>query len=310
MDCSIMNVLYSSDDNYAQHMGASIRSLLEVNKDFDNIDIYIVDNQISMDNKSKLEQIAKEFEGTKIIWIPFTKYEEKLKLNMQWKISISAYGRLFIDEMLPKEVKRVLYLDCDTIVCDSLKELWQTNLKGNIVGGVQDTVGKRAKEKLGISDVDKYFNSGVLLVDLEAWRKKKIGEKCLGLIDKYEGAVYHHDQGVLNSVLKEEKYILPMRYNTITVHYFFNMNQIRKYYHENASFYSETEIAEAKEKPAILHFTPSFTSRPWIKGCKHPWREKYWNALRKTCWKNEKLQKNTTKWYIRLIEWRYRVLPY
>lgn len=310
MNDSEINVIYSSDNNYAQHMGVSIWSLVEQNQDFKIINIYIIDNHISMNNKAKIEQIVKAFSGVKIVWIPFKKYEEKLKLDMPWSISISAYARLFIEQMLPETMNRVIYLDCDTVICDSLHQLWQFNLNGKTVGVVQDTVGATAKEKLGISNEDKYFNSGMLLIDLDAWRAKQISKKCLELIENYNGNVCHHDQGVLNGVFKEDKCFLPMRYNTITVHYFFNLYQIRKYYEEYAPFYSEQEIEEAKRAPAILHFTPSFTSRPWIKGCQHPLRQKYWDVLKKTPWSEAKPQKNTAKWHVRLLEWRYRVLPF
>ena len=56
-----MNIVYSSDDNYAQHTGVSIISLLENNKHFNEINIYIVDNDIKNENKIKLNNIANRY---------------------------------------------------------------------------------------------------------------------------------------------------------------------------------------------------------------------------------------------------------
>lgn len=305
-----MNVFYSSDNNYAQHMGVSIWSLLENNRKFKAINIYIMENGISVQNKEKLSQIENQFVNAKIYFISFSKYSKMLNLNMPWHISISAYARLFAGVALPQGVHRVLYLDCDTVVCRSLYDLWNYDIHNNVAGVVQDTVGDNSKKQLGLSVIQKYFNSGMILLDLDMWRQLKIEQRCINFINQHQGNVHHHDQGVLNSLLYDKVEIVPMRFNVITIHYFFSIKKIRKYYKEHAEFYTDREINEAKEEPVILHFTPSLTCRPWVKGCKHPFKNRYWEILEKTPWKGAPLQKNTTKWYIRLIEWRYRNIPF
>ena len=205
MDKDCLNVVFSSDDNYAPHLGAAIYSLICCNSGFEHIMVYIIDNEIREENRKKLSAIVNIASNAEIIWIPFEKYREKLKLNLMWNISISSYARLFIAEMVPESVKRIIYLDCDMIVCQSLKELWDTDLNGKTIGVVQDTVGCRAKEQLSLSMNERYFNAGLLLIDLDAWRKHGIGAKCLHFLEAYNGQVYHHDQGVLNGVLCNEK---------------------------------------------------------------------------------------------------------
>ena len=310
MNKDYINVVFSSDDNYAPYLGAAIYSLLCYNSDFEHVAVFVIDNKIRKENKKKISAIVNNASNSEIIWIPFEKYREKLKLDLIWNISISSYARLFISEMVPKSVERIVYMDCDMIVCQSLRELWNTDLNGKIIGAVQDTVGTNAKEQVDLSASEKYFNAGMLLVDLDAWRERNIGAECLTFLERHNGQVYHHDQGVLNGVLCNEKYILPMRYNTITIHYFFNMRQIRKFYSETADFYSVEEIEKAKKNPVIIHFTPSFTSRPWVKGCRHPLKKRFWDAVDHTPWKGMVPLKNQEKWYVRLINWRYRVLPY
>ena len=303
---SQLNVLFSADNNYAQHLGAAMYSLLATNKDFEKINLFVVDNEISEENKEKLFEVVKLFCNANVTFLDFLSLKEKLSLNMPWQISISAYARLFVSELLPRKIKKILYLDCDMIVLDSLTRLWNTDFQGNVLAAVQDAVGDSIKTSVGLSPEQEYFNSGMLLIDIDEWNCQKIGAKCLEFIASQNGSVVHHDQGVLNGVLKNRWRKVDLQYDLMTIHYFFNLNQINKYFQNHSDFYSVKEIAQAKNKPTIIHYTPSFTTRPWVKNCKHPLKGKYREALANTPWKSEKLQTDCSKWYIKLINWRYR----
>lgn len=305
-----LNVLFSSDNHYAQHLGAAMQSLLENNQDFTVIRIYVIDNEISDLSKEKLCRIATKFSNVSLFWIPFEKWKSQLQLNMTWSISISAYARLFVAEMIPAEIDRILYLDCDMIVCDSLQNLWDTDLRGCVLGAVQDSISDSTKNAVGLLPEEPYCNSGMLLIDLAKWRELDIGTKCVHFIAEKNGSVVHHDQGVLNGVLKNQWFRLPLCNNLMTIHFIFNRRRIIDYFGEHADFYSENDIVNAKEHPLIMHYTPSFTSRPWCKDCKHPRKMLYWENLAKTPWKGAKPEKSKDKWYVKLINWRYRIIPF
>lgn len=310
MDNKELHVLFSSDDNYAQHLGAAIYSLLVHNSDFEVIQIYVIDNEISDANKERLKRISLMFPNSNIFWIPFNELRTKLKLNMAWDISISTYARLFLAELLPKNIERVLYMDCDMIACDTLMDLWNTDLQDKVLGAVQDNICDNTKAAVGLLPQDPYFNAGLLLVNVDAWRKQNIGEACLRFIDRHEGKVIHHDQGALNGVLKDKWLKLSVGYNLMTIHYVFNLKQVYKYFGDKSAFYTKTEIERAKRNPTILHYTPSFTSRPWVRGCAHPKMQGYWSAVNNTPWKGAKPEPDLAKWYVKLINWRYRKLPF
>lgn len=305
---NVLSVLFSSDNNYVQHMGVAIFSLLKNCDDFERIDIYVIEDEITESNKTKLEQMVLQFNKAKIIWIPFKKWKKQFQLDMQWPISISSYARLLVAEMLPTDVSRVLYMDCDMIVVDSIKKLWNTDLQGKVLGAVQDTVGDSVKSAVGLFSNDLYFNAGLLLIDLQAWRQQNVGGKCMMFINEHQGKVTHHDQGTLNGVLRNNWTKIGLQNNLMTIHYLFSMQDIKKYYGDHAEFYSDSEISFAKENPVILHYTPSFTTRPWVKNCKHPLKEIYWDVIAQTPWNGAKPQKDTSKWYVKLINWRYRKL--
>ena len=304
-----MHIVYSSDDKYAQHMGASIYLLLSHNAESEIV-IYVIDNGISSDSKERLQQIINQFPLSQLQWIDFSKWSEKLTLDMQWPISQSAYGRLFVGSMLPDSVQKCIYLDCDMIVCDKIDELWGFDLEGHTLAAVQDTVNAATKNSVGLYSAEQYFNSGFLLIDLQQWRRIGAEKKCIQFIDEHSGSVTHHDQGVLNGVFHKDVSILPLKYNVMTIHYIMNRRKIMKYFHEESRFYTEEEIERAKAHPTVLHYTPSFTSRPWVRTCRHPLKKLYWAAVEKTPWAGARPEPDRRKWYVRLLEWRYRNLPF
>ncbi|MCQ2173669.1 MAG: glycosyltransferase family 8 protein [Bacteroidales bacterium] len=305
-----MNVVFSSDNNYIRHLGVAVYSLLSKNDKCPKIRIFVIDNEISRGNKDKLTSVVEVFPNSSIEYIPFKQWRDSLKLDMPWNISLSSYGRLFVASMLPKDVDRVLYLDCDMIVTQPLNDLWNYDLKGNVIAAVQDAVPDRFKYAVGLRSEDRYFNAGLLLIDLKKWRETDCERKCLDFIRERQGRVFHHDQGVLNGVFRNSLACLPLKFNVMTVQYIFNRRKIMKYFCEHTDYYAAEEIDEAKQNPAILHFTPSFTVRPWVRGCKHPLKNLYWNCLAQTPWKGAAAENDKSKWYIRLIDWRYRSLPF
>lgn len=305
-----MNILFSSDDNYAQHLGVAIYSLLDKNRKIDIIRIFVVNNRISEDNICRLNNTVTRFKNAELLFLSFGDWEPLLSLRMEWPISVSAYARLFAADMLPQSIDRVLYFDCDMVINDDLTDLWHFDLSDCCIGAVQDQVPSHVKTAVGVDANAPYFNSGLLLIDLKKWRQEHYGEKCLHLIEQFNGNVIHHDQGVLNGVFFHHWKRLPLKYNVMTIHYFFSQRKIRKYYCDCSPFYSETEINLSVSSPVVLHYTPSFTSHPWECGCNHPLKDLYSNILKETPWAGFLSQKSKYRWYQKLINWRFRTLPF
>lgn len=305
---SNLNIIYSSDDNYCIYMGVSILSVLENNKNFNSINVYIIDNNINDVNKSKLKELVELYQRN-ILFIDFEKYKKYLNLNMQWQISISSYARLFVASMLPENVDKVLYFDCDTLIDDSLNELWNQDINDFYVAGVCDTVPSNTKQAIGLNNTDFYINAGMLLINLKKWRKDNLEKELLNFIDKHNGNVIHHDQGVINGVIKNKK-ILPLKYNLMTSYLMMSRDDIINFYKVEDSFYSQEQIDEAIKNPVYIHYTPGFTTRPWVKGCKHPYVDLYWKYLKLTPWKDFKPIKNNEKFHVKMVNWIYLNLPF
>ena len=93
-DC--LEVIFSSDDNYARHLGAALYSLLAHNREFGHINVYVIDNEIRPENRAKLEETAAAFPNASLIFIDFAPWRDNLRLNLAWPISLSSYARLFV----------------------------------------------------------------------------------------------------------------------------------------------------------------------------------------------------------------------
>ena len=176
----------------------------------------------------------------------------------------------------------MLYLDCDTVVAQSLKHLWNVRLGDRIAGAVMEpTIYKEVKESIGLGPEDGYFNSGVLLVNLKKWREENIQEKLLEFWKEKGGKLFASDQDVINGTLKRRILPLPPRYNFFTNYrYFFYRSLLRV----SPSYRAVTgaEFREAKHHPFIIHYMGD--ERPWIAGNLNHYRKAYEKYLAQTEW--------------------------
>ncbi len=302
-------VAYSADDNYAKYLGISMLSLFLSNKDFAAIQVFVLDCGIGDGNKEKLRSLAKEYKRN----IEFRSMERAvsgLELTMgARKISIASYARLFLSSIIPKEYDRVLYLDCDTIVLDSLLMLWNFELQDYLVAGVRDTVDSFFLKKIGLKGEDYYINAGILLINLAEWREKHMEQRFMEVIKSFGGKVPHHDQGTINAACSNMKLIVSPRYNVTSNIYSFSAKTIKNIYFME-SFYSQQELDEAKSNPAILHFTTGLVGRPWEEKCSHPRKDAYYRVAQLSPWKNDPLLPDSRKFSVKAFAAFYKYTPH
>ena len=297
-----LHIAFSSDNNYVAHLGVAIISLLENNRKLNIINIHVLDNNISFENKERLKEIVSNKAS-----IYFYELSELLgKLDKQYNIpktiSISAYARLFLSDILDENISKILYVDCDALFMDSLEKLWSIDISQNSVAGVLDHVGIQNKLKIGLKKDDYYINSGFLLINLEKWRKTNALKQMLYFIESKNGNVTHHDQGVINACFEDDILILPPHYNVMTSFFDFRDVESIKHYYGITNYYSQNDINEAKRNPVFVHFTPSFSKRPWIEGSKHPLKGIYKEYLLKTPFKNNEQQKDKRPFKMLFLE--------
>lgn len=286
-----MDVLYSSSDSYAFLTGISLISLFENNKHISEINIYIMDNHISELNRDKLIKTVTKY-GHKISFVPMPDLEKMTGHNIETgRWNISTFGRLFMASALPDTVHTVLNIDCDTIIEGPLDEIVQVDMRGKVFAGVAECINFRYRRNVELKNDDYYFNAGVAYLNLDEVRKGNYEQKFTENIIRYGNSLAYLDQDVLNGVVEQnKKQMLPLKYNVLSIYYYASYKQLKKIRRSN-SFYDETEYLDAIESPCIVHFTTCFLDglRPWIKGNRHPFRQRFLEYKKQSLWAHEPL---------------------
>ncbi len=301
-----MNIVYASDNGFAEYLGISMLSLFESNTESADIDIYILDGGISQTNKDHLQQIAGSFDRN----IYFLNVESLLKSDMkQQRGSLSTFSRLYLTRLMPENIDKVLYLDCDILVVNSLEGMYNTELGDNYIAGVNDCVSDGHLANIGLKSGDNYFNAGVLLINLDAWRKDNVIEKFDSFLKDYDNDVPYADQGIVNGVMSHKSMKLSLENNCYTALYDFEYNDLL-IFRKPTCYYSEDEVNKAKNNPTIVHFTTSFLSlRPWIEGCEHEYSEKWLEYKLKTPWADDVLKADNRSVKKKLATKIYKAMP-
>lgn len=273
-----MNIVLTLDNHYCQHAATVIASICINNPDSHNF--YLISDFISEDNKKKFEKQLHTTES-KIYFIPIDKNLYNFfpvgKGTANNYISLAAYFRLFICDLLPIELEKVLYLDCDLVVNGSIKDLWNWKFSPNACMAAleeQEQIKNDRIKDLHYPKEYSYFNSGVILIDLQKMRKNYSSSQAIDFIKKHFNIIKFHDQDVLNYFFYNKKDFFPLKFNVMDIFLYESTKLPRRYISE----------AGALLTPTIIHFSGPI--KPWFKECKHPYKELYYFYLSYTEWKN------------------------
>ena len=290
----VMNILYCSDNNYAPYLGVSMVSVLENNKNAEKITFYIVSDNISDDNIYRLEKQVKIYGDTRnIVLVDGKEWVDRLEAMkmITYRGGHAANLRLFFTDYVEDDVERLLYLDCDTIICADLSELFETPMQSSPAAVVLDSLSAYYKKELELGANDGYFNSGVVLFDVKNWKEQNCRERIIDTICNTELPIVNPDQDVLNLVLREQKTILPPKYNFQTTHQVYSDKSYFKVYMKEG-YYSASEIEKDREAPVILHAYRFLGQFPWHKNAIHPWRDLFWDYVKISEWNDLEPREN------------------
>jgi lipopolysaccharide biosynthesis glycosyltransferase len=137
---------------------------------------------------------------------------------------------------------------------------------------------------LGIDDAARYFNAGVLVVNLDQWRRERATDNLVRFVTSRE-ALSWFDQDALNSVFAGRWKPLHPRWNA--------MNSLWTWPDLAADIFGTAAVREATSNPGILHFEGPSLSKPWHYLCPHPWRSEYRSTLVRTPWGGTALEDRT-----------------
>ncbi len=265
-----ISIVSSSNEAFVPHLATLFLSLLTTKQTNTTFHFYVIDDDISLRSKFLLNRTVGEFNARiSYVTIDPTDFSGAVESD---RIPQTAYYRISIPNLL-KENKRAIYMDCDMITLEDIEALWEADLGEQLLGAVEDAGFHDWLEKMGIeSETDLYFNSGLMVMDLEKWRKEKITEKVLGFIENNPGKLTFHDQDALNAILHDRWLELDPRWNAQT----YMMLQEK----EHPTIQGQARWDEATKKPAVIHFCGH--AKPWNADSNHPFKENYFDIRGKT----------------------------
>lgn len=210
--CShICHICYNVNDNFISIMGASMISVLENNKDM-MFAFHIFTDGISEDNKNKLKDVAQRWQCRCIIYClnmsPFQDFHIKVK-----RFSRITYARLYMPKIIKQYSDKFIYLDADTMCVSSLAELWNFNLEKPMAAvSERESAIKYRADYLKLKS-GKYFNDGVMLINVSKWENAQITERCFSYQCEPPKRFLGQSQDILNLVFDGNNYFLPNKYN-------------------------------------------------------------------------------------------------
>ena len=252
-----INIVFASDDNYAQHTAVAMTSVLLNAESPERVFFFLIDDEIKEDNRLKILKTVQKLQGN----IEFVKIKNNDLANcyVSGELSRASYFRLDIANILSESVERIIYLDCDLLVYADIAEMWNIDMQGKPVAATCDLgimasgrIRKQKHNQIGLPFDAPYFNAGVLMMDLKKWREGNYAADIIKLAS--ENQFSNHDQDALNKFFMYNWQEIPLKWDVIPP--VFNLftkiltkPDLRK------------KAIEAKLKPAIFHYAGGY--KPW-----------------------------------------------
>lgn len=278
----MLQIACAADEKYLPHCAAMLVSLLKRNP---GADVWFMHSP-AMDRKSlqQLGEMVSCFGGQfHPVEIPDAWIEGLPGIR---GIPPIMWYRVFLPYILPS-VDKVLYLDADTLILDTVDELWETDICHCYVAAVRNVFEKTVKDwprKMGLDNPEGYFNSGVMLMNLKKMRQDRVPDKLVSLGRAPEQRLNWPDQDALNVVLGKKSRLLEPKWNCQNSFF---------YLPEATAAFGKEVLSETLHKPRIIHFEGAGIVKPWHYLSKHPYRKMYLQMRGLTPWPDVEFEGRT-----------------
>lgn len=269
MEESNTHLVINMDDGYFMPTVVMLTSVF-ANNPRRHFTVHVLSAGLTMGVRKRLEYFAGERYGQTVVFHDIgADATNKFPEYVNSHISMAANYRLFVADILPADVHRALYLDCDLIVDSPLDDLLDTDISHYAVAAVEDMWSGKADnyERLGYDRADGYFNSGVLLINLDMWRTLALSKDFVAFLETHDNLKFV-DQDILNGVLHASWLHLHFRWN-VQDGFLRRKPKIRRE--------MMTELLLECGHPAIIHFTGG--RKPWRYDCQNPLRYRFFHYL-------------------------------
>ncbi len=261
----MIDIVSSCDENYAQHLAVVLKSIIHNASSPQKLRFWILTSGITEQKEQAIRTVIHsggaagnilEVDKSKVINAPISGH-----------ISLAAYYRILLPELLPRTIDKVIYVDADLVVLEDIEKLASIPLGSNLVGAVLNPRFSRW-ESLRIDPSMGYFNSGVLLVNLSQWRLENLQQQLCAVINTESASLKLHDQDALNRVVAGRWLRLDPRWNQQYSFFLVGAKMLGL---------SNSEYRRLLRKPFIAHYSGG--SKPWVFSDDHPLKSAYYRYL-------------------------------
>ncbi len=278
-------IVVSCDNDYIILMAPMLKSIEQNHHTGEPIVVYMVGNSITSSSKKKIESSLTE-NKINIVWL---KMEEAIPTGTKLPLHrslfpLNVYVRLYIPYFIPKEIRKVLYLDVDMIVLDDISKLYNIDVSDVVMGAVQDMRvatfdnawgGVLNYKELGLDAKSPYFNAGMLLINVERWKEENIAERVVETINKHISYAQYADQYGLNIVQANQWKPIEGKWNHFSSEQHTQQPSLIHYVSRKPIYQSYNGIEEYKtiffkylNQTAYKNFKPIGESKRYVKKLK------------------------------------------
>lgn len=299
MNNNTITIAMVCDNHFIVMLAALIKSIEKSHIGNKLINIYVVNDGISKSNINKIKQTISS-KNLSLFWI---RLKDAIPENSRLPLDnstypLNTYVRLFLFHFLPISVNRAIYLDVDMIVLKDIECLWDMDIDNHVIAAVIDIHEKvsmplggiKNYKELGIHPDTKYFNSGLLLVDLHKWREMNVTNLILETIESNKNFVAYPDQYGLNVVFANNWYELNPKWNNFAYNiesapylvHFIAVKPIFKGYYFDVKY--KNMFYEFLKLTPWANYTPRGDYVWQLKKIRNMIRKKSWDTLTKKTW--------------------------
>ena len=280
----MIHIACCSNEKLAPMFGVVVTSI-GINVTSDGVMMYLLHNGLKDSTVKRLQKIADRYNvRLKFLEIDLEILKDCPTNTKLHYANVMTYARFLLPSMLPN-LDKVIYLDCDLVVCNDLKYLWETDVNDMAVAMAPDLwfQDKETLGRLGINN--NYLNSGVIVMNLDYWRKHDVQNRLLSYIINKGNELIYNDQDALNVILQDERRQLPVKYNVTPYHY----HKYLEYYPAEL----REDIHKSRLDPEIFHYLGP--TKPWSLGCYLPGKKLFMKYQKASGWRHFTIQKYVFK---------------
>ncbi|HEA8165091.1 TPA: hypothetical protein RXN25_001586, partial [Campylobacter coli] len=266
-----INLVFVCDHKSVKKCAVSMLSALSNKNELDYIKFYFIyDEKFTKEELEYLDIFNTSCSSITLCQVDSKDFTVYKSTTQRKAMPLNAYYRLHIPWILCEE-DRAIYIDYDTIVNDSLWDIYNLDIDNYYLAAVDDAWKYgRYRQMMHIQPESRHYNSGMMVINCKKWRQENIKDKFIEFSKNHKDVFVLADQFLINTIINK---------NVLYLNLEWNLQLARKEWNEKLEFDDDNELKNATENPKIIHYN---FGKPWqFNACFNPFFHLWWKEARK-----------------------------